>query len=306
MMKNPDVLLGKIMCHDEVVGTGFFLDSKTILTAKHVVAPGMEDIKLKKEKTVELCLYESDIIQATSLNLIDAIDKRIDCVLLSAEEVFEEAENIRLRAPENNLQDYECKVVGYPKELGTLIELDGQIMIWEITGNKSYDMIVSIEKQDKLQNYEGISGDPIIVCGDVLGFAARQLQDNRIAGISLKGLRKFFPEVYSNKIVVTCIRKATLLHSSSLMEKCNVEFFEKHLKQVLKIAGPRYVQELNVENETFVTINKILDRESIEKEILEAERKWNELEGKLCNSIGNARDTEQDFLNENIENIKKI
>ncbi len=305
MMKNPDVLLGKIMCHDEVVGTGFFLDSKTILTAKHVVAPGMEDIKLKKEKTVELCLYESDIIQATSLNLIDAIDKRIDCVLLSAEEVFEEAENIRLRAPENNLQDYECKVVGYPKELGTLIELDGQIMIWEITGNESYDMIVSIEKQDKLQNYEGISGGPIIVCGDVIGFAVRQLQDNRIAGISLKGLRKFFPEVYSNKIVVTCIRKATMLHSSSLMEKCNVEFFEKHLKQVLKIAGPRYVQELNVENETFVTINKILDRESIEKEILEAERKWNELEGKLCNSIGNARNTEQDFLNENIENIKK-
>ena len=47
------------------------------------------------------------------------------------------------------------------------------------------------------------------------------------------------------------------------------------------------MSELNVENETFVTVNKILDKESIEKEILEAERKWSELYKKLCNSIGN-------------------
>lgn len=288
-----------------MLGTGFFLDCKTILTAKHVIAPEREDIEFKKEKTVELRLNESDIIQATSLNLIDAIDKRVDCVLLSTEEVFEEAEKTRLKAPENNLQDYECKVIGYPKELGTLIELDGQIVIWEKTGDDSYDMIVSIKKQDKLQNYEGISGGPIMVCGDVIGVAVRQLSDNKIAGVSLKQLKKFFPEVYSNKIVISSIRKAVMIHTSSVMEKCDLEFFEKHLKQVLKIAGPRYVPELNVENETFTTVNKILDRESIEKEILAAERKWSELHKKLCNSIDNTRNTEQDFLNKNIENIEK-
>lgn len=305
MMKNSGVLLGKILCHDEMVGTAFFLDCKTILTAKHVVASERDDIELKKEKTVELCLNGSDIIQATSLNLIDAIDKRVDCVLLSTEEVFEEAERTRLKASENNLQDYECKVIGYPKELGTLIELDGQIIIWEKTGDDSYDMIVSIKKQDKLQNYEGISGGPIMVCGDVIGVAVRQLSDNKIAGVSLKQLKEFFPEVYSNKIVISNIKKAAMIHTSSVMEKCDLEFFEKHLKQVLKIAGPRYVPELNVENETFITVNKILDRESSEKEILAAERKWSELHENLCNSIGNARDTEQDFLDENIKNIEK-
>lgn len=262
MMKNLNVLLGKIMCNGEMVGTGFFLDCKTILTAKHVIAPEIEDIELEKEKTVELRLNESDIIQATSLNLIDAIDKRVDCVLLSTEEVFEEAEKTRLKAPENNLQDYECKVIGYPKELGTLIELDGKIVIWEKTGDDSYDMIVSIRKQDRLQNYEGISGGPIMVCGDVIGVAVRQLSDNKIAGVSLKQLMEFFPEVYSNKIVISSIKKAAMIHTSSVMEKCDLEFFEKHLKQVLKIAGPRYVPELNVENETFKTVNKILDRES--------------------------------------------
>lgn len=306
MMKNSNVLLGKILCHDEMVGTAFFLDCKTILTAKHVVAPEREDIELKKEKTVELCLNESEIIQATSLNLIDAIDKRVDCVLLSTEEVFEKAEKTRLKASENNLKDYECKIMGYPKELGTLIELDGQIIKWEKTGDDSYDMIVSIKKQDKLQNYEGISGGPIMVCGDVIGVAVRQLSDNKIAGVSLKQLKEFFPEVYSNKIAISRIRKAAMIHTSSVMEKCDLDFFEKHLKQVLNIAGPRYVPELNVENETFITVNKILDRESSEKEILVAEKKWRELHEKLCNSIGNVRgNTEQDFLNENIENIEK-
>ncbi len=53
--------------------------------------------------------------------------------------------------------------------------------------------------------------------------------------------------------------------------------------------------ELNVENETFTTVNKILDRESIEKEILAAERKWSELHKKLCNSIDNTRITEKEF-----------
>lgn len=305
MVKNLNILLGKITCHGEMVGTGFFFDCKTILTAKHVVAPEIEDIELKEGKTVELYLNESDVIQATSLNLIDAIDQRVDCVLLSTEEVFEEAEKTQLKAPENSLQDYECKVIGYPKELGTLIELDGQIVIWEKTGDDSYDIVVSIKKQDKLQNYEGISGGPIMVCGDVIGVAVRQLSDNKIAGISLKQLREFLPEVYSNKIVISSIRKVAMIHTSSVMEKCDLGFFEKHLKQVLKIAGPRYVPELNVENETFITVNKILDRESSEKEILAAESKWRELHEKLCNSIGNARDTEQDFLNENIEIIKR-
>lgn len=305
MMKNSNVLLGKILCHNEMAGTGFFVDCKTILTAKHVVASERDDIELKKEKTVELCLNESDIIQATSLNLIDAIDKRVDCVLLSTDEVFEEAEKTQLKAPENSLQDYECKVIGYPKELETLIELDGQIIIWEKPDDDSYDMVVSIRKQDRLQNYEGISGGPIMVCGNVIGIAVRQLSDNKIAGVSLKQLKKFFPEVYSNKIVISSIKKAAMIHTSSVMEKCDLEFFEKHLKQVLKIAGPRYVPELNVKNETFITVSKILDRESNEKELLEAERKCNEIHKSLCNSIGNIRDTEQDFLDENVKNIEK-
>lgn len=172
---------------------------------------------------------------------------------------------ICLKAPANTLQDYECKVFGYPKEWGTLIELDGQIIKWEEINSDSYDMIVKIKKQDKLQNYEGISGGPIMIGGNVIGFAVKQLSDNKIAGISLKCLKEFLPEVYSNKIMVSNIRKTAILHTSSLVERCNLDFFENHLKQVLNIAGPRYVSELNVENETFVTVNKILDKESIEK-----------------------------------------
>ena len=145
-----------------------------------------------------------------------------------------------------------------------------------------------------------------MIGGNVIGFAVKQLSDNKIAGISLKCLKEFLPEVYSNKFMVSNIRKTAILHTSSLVERCNLDFFENHLKQVLNIAGPRYVSELNVENETFVTVNKILDKESIEKEILEAERKWNELYKKLCNSIGNIRDTKHNFLKKSVEDIERI
>lgn len=305
-MKISNIFLTQILCHDEIAGTGFFIDSKTVLTAMHTITSDIEDLQLKEEKAVELYINESEVIQAKSLNLVDAIDNRVDCVLLGIEEVFEEGEKVRLKAPANTLQDYECKVFGYPKELGTLIELDGQIIKWEEINSDSYDMIVKIKKQDKLQNYEGISGGPIMIGGNVIGFAVKQLSDNKIAGISLKCLKEFLPEVYSNKIVVSNIRKTAILHTSSLVERCNLDFFENHLKQVLNIAGPRYVSELNVENETFVTVNKILDKESIEKEILEAERKWSELYKKLCNSIGNIRDTKHNFLKKSAEDIERI
>ena len=305
-MKTSNIFLTQILCNNEIAGTGFFIDSKTVLTAMHTITPDIESLQLKEEKAVELYINESEVIQAMSLNLVDAIDNRVDCVLLRIEEVFEEGEKIRLKAPANTLQDYECKVFGYPKELGTLIELDGQIIKWEEINSDSYDMIVKIKKQDKLQNYEGISGGPIMIGGNVIGFAVKQLSDNKIAGISLKCLKEFLPEVYSNKIMVSNIRKTAILHTSSLVERCNLDFFENHLKQVLNIAGPRYVSELNVENETFVTVNKILDKESIEKEILEAERKWNELYKKLCNSIGNIRDTKHNFLKKSVEDIERI
>lgn len=84
-----------------------------------------------------------------------------------------------------------------------------------------------------------------MIGGNVIGFAVKQLSDNKIAGISLKCLKEFLPEVYSNKIMVSNIRKTAILHTSSLVERCNLDFFEKHLKQVLHIAGPRYVSELN-------------------------------------------------------------
>lgn len=305
-MKPSNIFLTQILCQEEIVGTGFFIDSKTVLTAMHTIIPEIDDIELKEEKVVKLYINESDVIQSTSLNLVDAINNRVDCVLLRTDEVFEEGEKICLKLPTNTLQDYECKIFGYPKELGILIELDGQIIKWEETNSNSYDMIVSVKKQDKLQNYEGMSGGPITICGNVIGFAVRQLSDNKIAGISLKCLKEILPEVYSNKIMVSSIRKTAILHSSSLVEKCDLDFFENHLKQVLNIAGPRYVSELNVENETFVTVNKILDKESIEKEILEVEGKWNGFYKKICNSIGNIRDTKQEFSKKNIKDIERI
>ena len=93
-MKTSNIFLSQILCHDEIAGTGFFIDSKTVLTAMHTITPDIEDLQLKEEKAVELYINESEVIQAMSLNLVDAIDNRVDCVLLRIEEVFEEGEKI--------------------------------------------------------------------------------------------------------------------------------------------------------------------------------------------------------------------
>ena len=94
------------MYHGKMVGTGFFLDSKTILTALHVVVSEIEDLDLKNDKVVDLCLSGSESIQAKSLDLVNAISERVDYVLLRTDEVFEEAEEVRLIAPENDLLNY--------------------------------------------------------------------------------------------------------------------------------------------------------------------------------------------------------
>lgn len=96
-----------------------------------------------------------------------------------------------------------------------------------------------------------------------------------------------------------------MLYTTSIMDKCNIDFYEQHLKRALQIAGPRYVPELNVENETFALVDKILDKKGIEKELFEVERIWREMYEKLSNSIGKARNANQDFLEKNVDSIKK-
>lgn len=51
----------------------------------HTITSDIEDLQLKEEKAVELYMNESEVIQAMSLNLVDAIDNRVDCVLLRIE-----------------------------------------------------------------------------------------------------------------------------------------------------------------------------------------------------------------------------
>lgn len=72
----------------------------------------------------------------------------------------------------------------------------------------------------------GFPAVPIMIGGNVIGFAVKQLSDNKIAGISLKCLKEFLPEVYSNKIMVSNIRKTAILHTSSLVERCNLDFLK--------------------------------------------------------------------------------
>lgn len=76
------LIVGQILRDGKVMGTGFLVESDIVMTVKHNIVEAGELITEFEEKEVAFRIGESDEVVGKTINLVEAIEKRIDCVFI--------------------------------------------------------------------------------------------------------------------------------------------------------------------------------------------------------------------------------
>ncbi len=112
------LIVGQIMINQKLKGTGFLINSDIVVTAKHNVF-GPDDALSESyyEKEVVFKINNDEEIVGTTVNLVEAIDKKIDCVFIKLYENVSEESMYNLISVNNSIKDFKCKIIGFPKLL---------------------------------------------------------------------------------------------------------------------------------------------------------------------------------------------
>ena len=99
------IVVGQIIRDGKVMGTGFLAEPDIVITVKHnvIIADELLSDELE-EKEVVFRIEEEEVVGKT-INLLEAIEKGIDCVFIRLNEVLSEDEMY-------NLIDVQNEVVG--------------------------------------------------------------------------------------------------------------------------------------------------------------------------------------------------
>ena len=155
-----EITTGKILKDQKVTGTGFLVAENIVVTAKHNVltAEDIVDDGTIHEREIWFLITEDDPVRGKTMNLREAEKRGIDCVFIRLEEKLSEKPITVLTEAENDFTGDFCKISGYPKEASGKIELQGCI------ANGTEDkFIISVNKEDELQDYQGLSFNHCIV-----------------------------------------------------------------------------------------------------------------------------------------------
>lgn len=163
----------KIQCDNNESGSGFLINSNTIITAYHVVMDSTSiDVYINTQK-----------LNAT----IDVYDESTDIAILSLSTSLDiepfvlEATALRIN---NNWQTY-----GFPAvNQFDLTRFTGKVYQW--SEDRRYDYILSCEEIDPNYNYDGLSGAPVYYNGKICGVILQQVGQN-LGIISIKKIEQF-------------------------------------------------------------------------------------------------------------------
>jgi hypothetical protein len=193
MRKN---IIGQILLDGKVMGTGFLITDDIVMTVKHNVLVADDCIMDEfKEKEVVFRIDDGDDIVGQTINLIEAIEKGIDCVFIKMNEVLSEDEMYDLVDVENEIVGVDCQIAGFPK-----LAKGKMLMSANIVKEQEENLIIDIKKQDQLNDYEGLSGSPVIVLGNVIGIIVRQENSERLEALSMKFIKSQFLLCFRRKI----------------------------------------------------------------------------------------------------------
>ena len=181
-----EITTGKILKDQKVTGTGFLVAENIVVTAKHNVlaAEDIVDDSTIHEQEIWFLITEDDPVRGKTMNLREAEKRGVDCVFIRLEEKLSERPITVLTEAENDITGDFCKISGYPKEASGKMELHGCI------ANGTEDkFIISVNKEDELQDYQGLSGSPVTIFGCVIGIVIRQENSERLEALPVKYIR---------------------------------------------------------------------------------------------------------------------
>lgn len=246
------IVIGQILRDGKVMGTGFLVEMDIVMTVKHNVVTAEELTTDEfEEKEIVFRTEDNDEVVGKTINLIEAIEKGIDCVFIRLNEVLSEIKMYELIDVKNEMTEVECQIVGFPKLASSKTS-----MLATITNTQKEKLIVNIKKENQLQNYEGVSGAPVIVLGNIVGVITRQVDCERLEALSVK----FINEVLACEEI--SIKKKEI--PISISEKTfNLRSLTEKVKQVISMVGPRYSKELNVKTGTYNSLSFMLKKDGI-------------------------------------------
>ncbi|KMO85263.1 hypothetical protein AB840_14525 [Megasphaera cerevisiae DSM 20462] len=236
---------GKITDNEVFVGSGFLIDAKCFITARHnLISPLQDEVD---EKWVSVDIGRGKTVRGKTLNLKQAYEKNIDCVFICLEDEVLDTTFTKIVIPTSATVGLNYAIYGYPKERVEGIEIKGTVA--SDAEERSIDFVLNVDKIDKLQSYKGLSGAPIVINGFIVGIVLQQETSEQLYGISFKRIKESFPE-FVQTTEEKELKKVTFAKNISLEEKLNFNFFQTHIEEATRIAGPRYTKELTIENKT--------------------------------------------------------
>ncbi|MDR3595045.1 serine protease [Clostridium sp.] len=241
-------ITGQIIIDNGVIGTGFLVNSKYFITARHNLLKPMESVK---EKEVIINFKGYGEVKGKTINLIEAYEKDIDCVIVELTEEIFGINYTKVICAKNNLKDFNFNVYGYPKEQKNGMHIYGVISANQKDSNRNVDYTMCVKKEDALQSYKGLSGSPLIIDNLIVGIVIQQGTSDKLFGISFNIIRRLLSNIdeYCNIEEKELKResKSTLSYAG---DELSISIFEKHIDEAIRIAGPRYNEELNINTET--------------------------------------------------------
>lgn len=221
----------KIIC-TESHGTGFLISDKLILTAYHVV-DDCDDIKVE--------FSNSSIENVTIHRFIDEKYKALDIAILELEKPVSYEDIKIIDCPLSPKTHWSSR--GYPKskaDCGENLIYDNNYINAQLKVLTNGKIDLNLDLHQKLTNYKGLSGAPLIVDGNIVGIINSQLDEQGVAkelnGVSVKYFKDLLKSV---EIAVQIMDESNLntnvdIHSHIAWSAINPKDRVRNLKDKLK------------------------------------------------------------------------
>ena len=250
------LIVGQIIVSGKVMGTGFLVGPDVVLTVKHNIINPLELVQgTLEEKDVLFHIEDGDDVSGKTINLLEAIERRIDCVFIRLNEILSEDEICDVVDVENDIKGSRCNIFGFPK-----LVVGKKAFTANVVDVQEEELVVTVNKEDQLQNYEGLSGAPLSVMGNIVGVIEKQENSERLKALPIKYIKN----------VLSCSEFSIKTREVPVHISCsdfNFEEVKKKNEQVISMAGPRYNKVLNVKTSTYNNLMFMLRKDGLVEHI---------------------------------------